>query len=101
MESQPLHLELYTRSNCHLGNDLRAICLRLADEVALNLVEVDVERDPDLQARLGSEIPVLFIDGRKAVRFRTSERELRRILNWCLVRRRFLARRSQGMEWRG
>ena len=92
MERRPLRLELYTRSNCHLGDDLRAICLRLADEVALDLVEVNVEGSPDLQAQYGAEIPVLFVEGRKAVRFRTSERELRRILNWCLVRRRFLGR---------
>lgn len=90
MESRRLHLELYTRSNCHLGNDLRAICLRLAEELALDLVEVNVETDPDLQMRFGAEIPLLFVEGRKAVRFRTSERELRQILNWCLVRKRFL-----------
>jgi hypothetical protein len=92
MEPRRLRLELYTRSNCHLGDDLRAICLRLADEVALDLVEVCVDGHPDLQARFGAEIPVLFVDGRKRVRFRTSERELRRILTWCLVRKRLFNR---------
>jgi glutaredoxin len=89
MPLQPLRLELYTRPGCHLGNDLRAICERLAGEIVFEFTEVNIETDPALQARFEREIPVLFVDGRRVVRFRTSERELRRILNWQRVRRRF------------
>jgi len=84
-----LRLELYTRPGCHLGNDLRAICERLADEIAFEIVEVNIEADPALQARYAREVPVLFVEGRPVVRFRTSERELRRILSWQMIRRRF------------
>jgi len=84
-----LRLELYTRPGCHLGNDLRAICERLADEIAFEIVEVNIEADPALQARYAREVPVLFVEGRPVVRFRTSERELRRILSWQMFRRRF------------
>lgn len=89
MPLQPLRLELYTRPGCHLGNDLRAICERLAAEIAFEITEVNIEGDPALQARYASEVPVLFVNGRPVVRFRTSERELRRILNWQRFRRRF------------
>lgn len=89
MPLQPMRLELYTRPGCHLGNDLRAICERLAEEIAFDLTEVNIEADPDLRVRFEREVPVLFVDGRLVVRFRTSERELRRILNWQRVRRRF------------
>jgi len=89
MPSQPMRLTLYTRPGCHLGNDLRAICERLAEEIAFDLTEVNIEADPDLRVRYEREVPVLFVDGRLVVRFRTSERELRRILNWQRVRRRF------------
>jgi glutaredoxin len=89
MPLQPLRLELYTRPDCHLGNDLRAICERLAEEITFNLTEVNIEADPGLRARYANEVPVLFVDGRLVVRFRTSERELRRILNWQVLRRRF------------
>ncbi len=92
MPLQPLRLELYTRPGCHLGNDLRAICERLAGEIAFDLTEVNIEADPGLRARYEREVPVLFVDGRLVVRFRTSERELRRILSWQRFRRRF---------WRG
>ena len=88
MPLQSLRLELYTRPGCHLGNDLRAICERLAEEIAFDLTEVNIETDPGLRARYEREVPVLFVDGRLVVRFRTSERELRRILNWQILRRR-------------
>ena len=92
MPLQPLRLELYTRPGCHLGNDLRAMCERLVGEIAFELTEVNIEDDPVVQARYEREIPILFVDGRLVVRYRTSERELRRILNWQRFRRRF---------WRG
>ena len=88
MPLQPLRLELYTRPGCHLGNDLRAICERLAEDIAFDLTEVNIEADPALRVRYEREVPVLFVDGRLVVRFRTSERELRRILNWQILRRK-------------
>jgi len=92
MPFQPLRLELYTRPGCHLGNDLRALCERLAGEIAFELTEVNIEGDPAIQARYERVVPILFVEGRLVVRYRTSERELRRILNWQRFRRRF---------WRG
>ena len=88
MPFQPLRLELYTRPGCHRGNDLRAICERLAAEIAFELTEVNIEADPALRVRYEREVPVLFVDGRLVVRFRTSERELRRILNWQILRKK-------------
>jgi glutaredoxin len=89
MPLQRLRLELYTRPGCHLGNDLRAICERLSGEISFEFTEVNIEDDPSVLARYEREVPTLFVDGRLAVRYRTSERELRRILNWQLFRRRF------------
>jgi hypothetical protein len=68
------------------------MCERLAGEIAFDLTEVNIEDDPVVQARYEREVPILFVDGRLVVRYRTSERELRRILNWQRFRRRF---------WRG
>jgi hypothetical protein len=68
------------------------MCERLVGEIAFELTEVNIEDDPVVQARYEREIPILFVDGRLVVRYRTSERELRRILNWQRFRRRF---------WRG
>jgi len=91
MGAQPLRLELYTRPGCHLCDDLKMLCERLAGEFPVQLREVNIEADPELKARYDREVPVLFIDGRKAVKYRTTEGALRRLL-----RRRFLLRRVLG-----
>ncbi len=88
MSAQPLRLELYTRPGCHLCDDLKILCERLAGEFPIRLVEVNIETDPELRARYDQEIPILFVDGRKAVMYRTTEEALRR-----LFRRRLLFRR--------
>jgi hypothetical protein len=67
------------------------LCERLAGEFPVQLREVNIEADPDLKARYDQEVPVLFIEGRKAVKYRTTEGALRRLL-----RRRLLLRRVLG-----
>ncbi len=47
---------------------------------AITIQEIDISADPDLEARYGVEIPVLFVDGKKAAKYRVTEDELRRIL---------------------
>ena len=90
MHEHLLELVLYRRPGCHLCDDLRGLCERLADELPLRLTEVDIDGDATLLARYGEEIPVLFIDGRKAVKFRTTEAALRRKLQWQLLRKRLV-----------
>ncbi len=67
------------------------LCERLAGEFSIQVTEVNIETDPELRDRYDQEVPVLFIDGRKAVKFRTTEDALRR-----LFRRRLLFRRIFG-----
>ena len=91
MIHQPLQLELYSKPGCHLCDELRTLCGRLSDEFFLQVTEINIETDPALEERYGQDIPVLFIDGRKAVKFRATERELRRKLQRRLVLRRLFA----------
>jgi glutaredoxin len=90
MSRQAFHLELYSRPGCHLCEDLRALCERLGREFPLHLTEIDVDGGPTLAARYGAEVPILFIDGRKAVKFRTTEAALRRTLQRRLLLRQLL-----------
>jgi glutaredoxin len=87
MTQKLLHLDLYSRPGCHLCEDLRTLCERLGSEFRLQLTEVNVDADPALAARYGAEVPVLFIDGRKAVKFRTTEAALRRTFQRRLLLR--------------
>lgn len=68
---------LYTREDCSLCEEMKGVVREVAAEIPLEVEEVDVDRDPDLRERLGSEVPVLFINGRKAFKYRVAARELK------------------------
>jgi glutaredoxin len=67
---------LYTRAGCHLCDEAKQV-LRHAG-VAFS--EVDIDADPTLQATYNEEVPVVFIDGRKAFKYCVDPRELRKRL---------------------
>ena len=82
-------LTLYSRPGCHLCDDMKAVVARILDELAhapahtaqrVEVQEVDISRDPELEARFGLEIPVLLVNGKKAAKYRVTEDELRRRL---------------------
>ncbi len=76
-----IRLTLYTRADCHLCHDMRTIVEAVrrerpfGREVALD--EVDVDSDPALAAAHGAEVPVLFVNGRKAFKYRVDAASLR------------------------
>jgi hypothetical protein len=51
---------------------------QVAAKVPLDLEEVDVDSSAQLKEQFGDEVPVLFIDGRKAFKYRVTARELGR-----------------------
>jgi glutaredoxin len=71
---------LYTREDCCLCEEMKGVVRKVAAEIPFEVEEVDVECDPELRERLGTEVPVLFIDGRKAFKYRVAARELKRKL---------------------
>ena len=76
----PIALTFYTRAGCHLCEDMEHILRPVATELGCALEQVDISTDRDLEARFGLEIPVLFVNGRKAFKYRLTERDLRRRL---------------------
>lgn len=71
---------LYTRAGCHLCDEVKATLARLAPRGGFIWKEVDVDSDPQLQHKFTDEVPVVFIDGRKAFKYRMSERDFLRAL---------------------
>jgi hypothetical protein len=61
----PSHLvRLYGRPDCHLCDEARAgLQGLLADGVAFELEEVDIESDDELMKRFLERIPVIELDG--------------------------------------
>jgi glutaredoxin len=67
---------LYTRAGCHLCDEAKQV-LRDA-RVAFS--EVDIDADAELRALYNEEVPVVFIDGRKAFKYHVDPHDLRRRL---------------------
>jgi glutaredoxin len=73
-------LTLYTRPGCHLCDEMKEILDPVVRKLGCTVAEVDISGDAELEARFGHEIPVLFVNGRKAFKYRLTERELRKRL---------------------
>jgi hypothetical protein len=73
-------LTIYSRPGCHLCDEMKAVVGRVAQTIPLSLNEVDISTDPELETRYGLEIPVLFVEGKKAAKYRIREEELARAL---------------------
>ena len=75
-----LMLTLYSRPDCCLCEEMKAVLAQVRQGLPFDLEEIDISPDPELEARFGQEIPVLFVNGRKAFKYRLSAGELRRRL---------------------
>jgi glutaredoxin len=73
-------LLLYTRQDCCLCDEMKAVVHEAARGFALGVAEVDVDSAPELREKYGSEVPVLFINGRKAFKYRVTVEELKQRL---------------------
>ncbi len=71
---------LYARKGCHLCDVVKESLQKLERRGGFQWRMVDVDSDPDLHRRFTDEVPVVFINGKKAFKYRMDERDfLRRI----------------------
>ena len=75
-----LTLTLYSRPDCCLCEEMKTVLAQVRRDISFDLEEVNISTDPELEARFGQEIPVLFVNGRKAFKYRLTVSELRRRL---------------------
>ena len=76
----PIALTLYSRPGCHLCDEMKETVAPIAHELGCTVTEVDISGDLELETRYSAEIPVLLVNGRKAFKYRLTERELRQRL---------------------
>ena len=60
-------LTLYAKPGCHLCEEARAVVEEVRTRHEFELEEVDITRDPALEARYRERIPVVSIDGQEAL----------------------------------
>ena len=82
-------LTLYSRKDCCLCDEMKAVVRTVAVKIPLDLEEIDIDGAAELRDKFNDEVPVLFIDGRKAFKYRVTEKELKNRLTRRLVWRLF------------
>lgn len=60
----------YTRKGCHLCDVAREEIEKLRPTSDFRMEIVDIDQDPELQAKFTAEVPVVFINGKKAFKYR-------------------------------
>ena len=73
-------LTLYGKPGCHLCEEARAVVLDVRTRHPFELEEVDITRDPALEAVYRERIPVIAIDGREVLELVIEPSELERAL---------------------
>ncbi len=71
---------LYTRQGCHLCDVVKHTLQQLESSAAFRWQIIDIDTDPMLQQRFNEEVPVVFIDGRKAFKYRMEPQQFLRVL---------------------
>ena len=74
-------IRIYSRRECHLCDDAKAVVAPIAEARGLSVETVDVDSSAELAARYGLEVPVVFVDGRKAFKFRVDVAKLEKLLD--------------------
>lgn len=71
-----MKVTLYTREACHLCDDAK----RVLREARVAFEEIDVDSDPGLRSLYGGDVPVLAIDGVKAIEHRIDAKTLKALV---------------------
>lgn len=73
---------VYSRKGCHLCEVVKESLAKLERRGGFTWHEIDVDSNVELQRQFTDEVPVVFIDGRKAFKYHMSEQEfLRKLMN--------------------
>ncbi len=72
---------VYSRVGCHLCEVVKATIKQIESEATFQWRVVDIDADPELRRRYNDEVPVVFIDGRKAFKYHMDGRQFLRALS--------------------
>lgn len=75
-----IELILYTRNDCPLCQEMEDVIASELPNFDARIKRVEIDGDPSLEVRFGLEVPVLFVNDRKAFKYRCTPRELRKRL---------------------
>lgn len=71
---------VYSRKGCHLCDIVKETLAQLHGEADFHWREIDIDTDHELQRKYNDEVPVVFINGRKAFKYRMDRSQFLRTL---------------------
>ena len=77
---EPGNVVVYSRKGCHLCELVKESLTKLSRHRTFTWKEIDVDSDQELRRQYNDEVPVVFINGRKAFKYHMDEREFLRKL---------------------
>ena len=80
-------VDILSRPDCHLCDEAKALLRELQSSHAFVLRETDITARAELLERYGSEIPVVFVNGRKLFKYRVDAEPFVRALRRARQRR--------------
>lgn len=79
---EPRSVVVYSRKGCHLCEVVKESLTKLSRRGGFTWSEIDVDTNAELRRLFNDEVPVVFIDGRKAFKYHMDEQEfLRKLAN--------------------
>jgi len=76
-----VEVRVYSAPGCHLCDVAKELLEEERRRYGFELVEIDITGDRELEAAYREQIPVVFVDGRKAFKYHVDPAELQRRLN--------------------
>ena len=71
---------VYSRKGCHLCDVVKETLAQVRSEADFQWREVDIDADAQLMQKYNEEVPVVFIDGRKAFKYHMDGKKFLRAL---------------------
>ncbi len=75
-----IELTLYSRNDCELCREMEQMLEAELAKFDARITRIEIDGNPELEASYGTEVPVLFVNGRKAFKYRCAPKELRKRL---------------------
>lgn len=71
---------LYGKKECCLCDEAMEVLQKVKASLPFELQKIDISTSPELLEKFGLTIPVIFVDGIQAFKYRVNERKLRSLL---------------------
>ena len=78
MSHSPINISIYSKPDCPLCDEMTALVSRVKGKETWIIEHINIESDPELEAEYKEQIPVMFINGRKAFKAHVSEGALKK-----------------------